>query len=273
MNFVLETDKTNVNVKRQKIAICFFGVIPRSIRYTYHSIKSNLIDVVKEHYDVDIYACNMDIGDIKIDEQHVNKNDINLIPVDYYENMIQSDVDKYIKDNYDERKLRMRHDYTREIIQNALRQMYSEYKVGTWLEKNKGTYDAAIVCGPDYFLLNKVNISDIVFAMNNPTTVFTTPVNVGQGYTNGFYIGTLDPLIKILKRFEKLNNILPINRDYEYLVKNAFVENNVTNKITNLFFFKIRNTGFIARQGIMLLPTFDECHNKTNDFINSQKNK
>jgi hypothetical protein len=273
MNFVLNINKTNGNIKSQKIAICFFGVIARSIRYTYDSIKTNLIDVVKEHYDVDIYACNMDIEDSKIDSQHVNKNDVDLIPINYYENIIQSDFDKYIEDNYNERKFIMRSDYTREIIQNAIRQMYSEYKVGTWLEKNKGIYDAAIVCGPDYFLLNKVNISDIEFAINHPTTVFTTPCNPGQGYTNGFYIGMLDPLIKILKRFENLNNMLPTNRDYEYLLKNAFVQHNVTNKITNLFFFKIRNSGSIARQGIMMLSQFNDSYNKTNDYINSQKSK
>ena len=51
-------------------------------------------------------------------------------------------------------------------IRNAIRQMYSEYRVGKFLEINKTKYEGAIICGPDYYIVNKLEFIELVNSLN-----------------------------------------------------------------------------------------------------------
>jgi hypothetical protein len=226
---------------KDKIVICFFGVIARSLRYTHFNLKNNLIEICKRCYDVDIYIFN-------------NK----LLDANFIEEEKQVNIDLKIKKLVSEKNIicKMRRDYTPTWIINSIRQMYSEEKVGNFLKKNKHKYKCAIVCGPDYFLLNQIKIIDIQDSIKNKNCVYTTRVNDAQGYTNGFYIGAPEPIIKITKRFSILDKLLPTDKDYEYLLKKTFEMKNVERKITETLFFKIRSSKEVARQGIMQHPYF-----------------
>ena len=92
--------------KKIKIILCFFGVIPRSIKYTFQSIKTNLIDILKKNFIVNIYVFNLNVGDIKVDKVKIDNKDINIIPFDYFEEYNQSVLDIKINtlrklDNYE----------------------------------------------------------------------------------------------------------------------------------------------------------------------------
>ena len=59
--FVIILYKKNLKKKiidmyeiKERIILCLFGVIPRSIKYTWDSIKKNIVDVLSQEYIVDI---------------------------------------------------------------------------------------------------------------------------------------------------------------------------------------------------------------------------
>ena len=175
---------------KEKIAICFFGVISRSVKYTHANLKSMLIDIAKRCYDVDIYIFNNNIENTPIDSTIVNNNDKDLLEANFIEEEKQTSIDMKIKTLVQTKKINctMRRDYTPTRIINSIRQMYSEEKVGAFLEKNKEKYKCAIVCGPDYFLLNQIKIQHIQNCINNKSFVYTTNVNDAAGSPNVMYI-------------------------------------------------------------------------------------
>lgn len=263
----IETYKSN---KLNKVILCFFGVISRSIKNTYNSIEKNIINVLKNKgIDVDIYVFNLDIGNSKIDGKRINQSDINIIPYTYLETYSQSELDKDIDIFCKNISCKMRSDYDNTTIRNSIRQMYSEYRVGLFLEKHIDKYDTAIVCGPDYYLLNNININDVEQSIHN-NNIYTTRVNDAEGYTNGFYIGNLRTIIKILKRYENITSFYPTNKDYEYLLKKSFEDNNIKRLVTNMLFFKIRANLNIARQGIMKHSNYNTVYNQIKNILSTK---
>ena len=245
-------------MSKKRICVCFFGVIGRSIRFTYKSILKNLIEPLKKDNRVDVYVFNLDVGTKLVDNYSINAMHYRIIKADYCEHYNQYVLDKELQVYYRKGICRFSRGYSLPRIRNAIRQMYSEYRVGMFLEKHINDYDSAIVCGPDYYLLQEIKIKDVEDSMNNDSSVYTTVVNDGQGYTNGFYIGSLNPMIKILKRYEILTELLPTNKDYEFLLKKTFEIHNISRKITNMTFVKVRNNELIARQGIMARQSFTD---------------
>ena len=242
-----------------KICLCFFGVIPRSIKYTIESIEHNIIKQLKQKYIIDIFVFNLNVENTRVDGTILNQKDINLINYTFYEEEKQSDLDIEIKKLYDMGICKMRNDYSNRQILNSIRQMYSEYKVGCFLEKNKDNYKGAVICGPDYYIVNNLDINTDYFSYDN--TIYTTRVNDAQGITNGFYIGTINSLVPVLKRYKNITEYLPTDKDYENILKRAFDKNNIIRKKIDLLFVKIRSSKRIARQGLMCDKKFDNLIN------------
>lgn len=227
-------------MNKKKIILCLFGTIPRSIKYTYNSIKKHIIDALKENnYILEIFVFNLNTSNNKVDGKILNQADISIIPYDYYEEHNQTILDKELDNLYKRIKVSFINYYSQTSTINAIRQMYSEYRVGLFLEKNQYKFDIAIVCGPDFHIANKINIHDIENAYIN-NNFYTTLVNEGYGYTNGFYIGRPKILVKPLKRFQSIYKYLPTDKDYEYLLKQSIIENNITKNVIKIVFFKRR---------------------------------
>ena len=233
---------------KPRVVVCLFGVIPRSIKYTWESINIHIIQKLKEKYSVDIYIFNLDVGDTKVDGVKLNKNDINIIPYDIKEEYNQHELDKTIDKLCSKIQCKFRNDYSKKLIRNALRQMYSEYRVGKFLEKNKIKYKLALVCGPDYYIATPLNLNHFDDCFKNDY-IYTSQVNDGDGYTNGFYFGKCGSLLPLLKRYENIESYLPINKDYEYLVKKSLTNANIERKPTDIHFFKIRANKNVKWQG------------------------
>ena len=248
---------------REKVIICFFGVVSRSIKYTYKILEEKLINVVKENYDVDIYIFNNNVENTYVDGIQQNNNDVELLQRTFFEEKTQTIIDNDIKNEITSKNIicKMRNDYHEITIRNSIRQMYLENQVGVFLKKHINDYKCAIVCGADYYLLNNVNIEDIKNSINNDSIIYTTGVNDGQGYTNGFYIGSLKPMIKILQRYSILEQLLPTDKDYEYLLKKSLDINKINRMVTDTIFVKIRSNKVIARQGIMQNERFKNIIN------------
>ena len=243
---------------KEKVIICFFGVVSRSIKYTYKNLEEKLINLVKENYDVDIYVFNNNVENIQIDDIPQNNQDVELLQRTFFEEKTQNEIDSDIKTYIKSKNIvcKFRPNYDDILIKNAIRQMYSENQIGLFLQQNITNYKCAIICGPDYYLLNDVNLNDVENSINNKSCVYTTQVNDACGYTNGFYIGSLQPLIKILTRYSILDKLLPTDNDYEHVLQQSFYIHNITRLITDTVFVKIRSNKHIALQGIMQYDIF-----------------
>ena len=156
----------------------------------------------------------------KSDENTIklNKDDINLIPYNFFEKIDKSDLDKII----DNKKCPWREDYTKISSSNALRQLYSEEQVGKFIKKNQDKYDLALVLGPDYYYSLKLNLKDLQNCLTQ-NCIYTSINNEAEGYTNGFYFGKPELVSKVAIRFSYFDTWqCKLKRDYEKLFKYAF---------------------------------------------------
>ena len=87
----------------KKVIVCLTGVINRSIKYTWDSIKNNIIDQLKKEYEVDIAVFNNNVEDCKVDGVKINNNDMSIIHIififEYKQTFIDSEIVKI--DGYD----------------------------------------------------------------------------------------------------------------------------------------------------------------------------
>ena len=228
---------------KERIILCLFGVIPRSIKYTWDSIKKNIIDVLSKEYIVDIYVFNLNIENTLVDNRILNQKDIDLIPYDYFEEKYQKDIDIQIDDKCKIENCKLRKHYDEITTRNAIRQMYSEYQVALFLKNHD--YKKAIVVGPDFYIYNKININDFNSIENKK--IYTSDIHDHEGYTNGFYFGKTKDMIKILSRYNNMDKFKKDNDNYELIVKNAFDYNNIERVVTDIIFYKIRSNGQIKK--------------------------
>ena len=234
-------NKVSHFTNKKKVVVCLFGVIPRSIKYTWKSINENIVEPLKTKFDVDIYIFNLNVEDTKVDGVKLNQNDIYIIPYDYKEEELQSSYNTNITQICNKINCKI-HKYTQNTVKNSIRQMYSEYRVGKFLEKNKNKYEGAVICGPDYYILNNINLNNFEESIAAKDTIFLTQVNNGgyNGYTNGLYFGKIDNLNKMLFRYEELSKYIPTPQDYEYILKRTCDDKKLKIKISDIIFFKIR---------------------------------
>ena len=228
---------------KKKIIVCLFGIIPRSIRYTWNNIKERIINPLKSQYNVTIYIFNLKVdADFLIDNKRINNQDLYKIKYDYLEEYEQKSVDKDIENKCNKCKFI---DHDNKTTLNALRQLYSEYRVGKYLEKNIHNYDGCVISGPDYYFSNYINLRHINSSLKKHDTIYLSKVNDENGYTNGFYFGTLKPMCKILKRYEDSFEVLKNQNifNYETLLKYFVIKYGINIERTDINFLKVRNNG------------------------------
>ena len=232
--------KEIIKLKNNKIILCLFGVIPRGINKTWDSIKTNIIDVLeKKEFKIDIYVFNINVENNEVDGVILNQNDINIILdknyINYYEEKLQSEIDTIVKIKFNQ-NIFTQEDYTKNTIINAYRQLYAEYSVGQFLEKNKNKYDLTITCCSDLYFINKINLKHIDNSLIKDN-VYLSNINNSMGLTNGFYFGKIYKLLPILNRYDTLKNKY---HNYEQTLLEPVKENNIKYKFTDIIFFKIR---------------------------------
>lgn len=238
----------------KKVILCLFGVINRSIKYTSEILYARIIKHLKKNqFLVDVFVFNLISDNCIVDGTNVNNNDYKMIEAKYYESKLQSELDNEIETYVSSKSYKITYVswYTDNQIHNTMRQMYSEWRVGKFLEQKQNEYDYAIVCGPDYYLTQNVNINDLSNSKFDES-IYISEVNPGMdGYTNGYYMShNLTNLIILLCRYE---NILPylngFKGDYEQLLKKYCDSKEIKISITDQVFFKIRANKTIFWQG------------------------
>lgn len=265
--------------------LCLFGVMGRSSHITFHTIKANIINQL-QHNDitVDVYAYNIIVDNDLVDGNKIdNATWKELLPFNEIEEELQSYVDIKIKTHLqDVNKCQIWKDkkHDKRHIQNAIRQMYSEYMCGKYIETKAKQYDVVIICGPDYYLPFEINISHMHNCMEDENVIYFSRNNNCHGFTNGFYISTPKIITKILNRYDELPCILPVDKDYEYIIKIIVEKYKIKASFTDMLFFKIRSNHHVYWPGSAQLrkQNLEFCNHKEicidayNKLTNNQYN-
>ena len=75
-----------------RVALCFFGVISRSIRITWPGFVKHVVRPLESHgHVVDIFGFNVDVGTAQ--RVDLNNTDVRTVPFTMLDEMVQSDVD------------------------------------------------------------------------------------------------------------------------------------------------------------------------------------
>jgi hypothetical protein len=223
---------------KDKVILCIFGVIPRSVRYIYKRLEQMVINPLKKEFDVYIYCFNMNIEDTVIDGVRIDQEDCKIIPFDCFEEEKQKDIDKehlIFSEKHDctinNRK------YPVLMVKNQLRVMYSEMRCSIFMAKNATKYKYAIMWSSDYYPVVRLDVRDL---KKKDGKIYTSDQYDCGGYTDGFYMGDIKTMIKISRRYFDLGKILPTKLNYESIFKKAFEDGKVKRGVTNMFFIKVR---------------------------------
>lgn len=136
-------------------------------------------------------------------------------------------------------------------IINFIRDLYQEYKTINMINIDK--YDVCITIGPDYYLPDKINITEILKCVDNTRInpneykAYTTPYNNCGGISNKFLIAP--PIVPklIMERYKTtsewcnyITNKKQISNP-ERFVTYIFKKYKITNMISRFFYIKIRS--------------------------------
>ena len=141
------------------------------------------------------------------------------------------------------------------VVQNSMRQMYSEARLGAMLRAHASQLDVAVVTGPDFYLNLDVSVRDVLrVARRSPDAqdlVFLSRTQEISGFTNGYYIGSPHSVAKIMDRYSSFPDPNRTALSYENVLQRAFVNHRVRRADTEQVFFKVRNNGKVQWSGGM----------------------
>ena len=204
-----------------RVALVLFGVIPRSIRWTWPVFERQLLEPLRARgHVVDIYGFNVEVHSPVVDDMPLNQSDVALVPFAALDSWRQEDIDSVIArlcpdgvlkcKSFDDQALPYSRDARVDVkvgrsmstkgYMNAFRQLHTEMRVARFMASS--SHDVAIAAVPDLHLAKKIDAAELHRAASDPAVAFTTTVNDAGGYTNGFYIGQPKTLAKVLDRFE-----------------------------------------------------------------------
>lgn len=255
--------------EKERIVVCLVGVINRSIKDTWFSIKNNIINELKKKYIVDIALFNNNVGNCLVDKVTLNNRNLYQIPYNYLFEFLQTDIDKKIN-KINSFNIEFPPCWHKQYKLNGIRQMYMESKVAQFLKKS--TYKIALVSNPDHLYINKFDCEQVI--MKDHVTG-CNHLDM-RGFTNGFYFGDTNNIIKILNRindYDKLIQKKTKKINYEQILKRSFQMNKIKRYSTDLFFIKIRANRQIQKFGMDYIKKSKKRKNIYLEYLNKNKDK
>jgi hypothetical protein len=256
----------------KKIVVCLTGVVNRSIKYTWDSIKDNIIDELRKEYDVDIAVFNNNVENCLVDGVKLNNNDMTIVPHNYLFEYKQTFIDsEIVKIKGYEKEFPP--NFYNNLKKNGLRLMYIESKIAKFLEENKDIYEYVIVSNADYFYINKLPIE----CLNNISENIIGTCHHWENNdmcTDGFYIGYPKSIIKIMKRINNYYTIVinykdPKSLNYERILNESIIYSKMTRKKIDIFFLKIRANLYLKNSS----PEHEKYLKMFKDFLDKNKDK
>jgi hypothetical protein len=236
-----------------RVVLCIFGVVPRAIRVTWPAINARIVQVLRDqNMLVHVTVFTNDVGERLVDGCRTEQADVHLVPYSVLEIHPQAEADIVINESctptLDICPMLFIQRLPLEQRRNALRQMYMEAVVGRFLNRSNSSFDAAVVIGGDYYPLHNVSANDVLEAANRTHTMFISRTSPSGGFTNGFYIGHLHAVSRVMSRADIYfqDRLLRTRRGYEAHLAAAFAHFSIKEKYTDFLFAKVRASGMFA---------------------------
>ena len=237
-----------------RVVLCIFGVVPRAIRVTWPAINARIVQVLRDQSMlVNVTVFTNDVGEQLVDGCRTEQADVHLVPYSVLEIHPQAEADIVINESctptLDICPMCTVTRLPLEQRRNAHRQMYMEAVVGRFLNRSNSSFDVAVVIGGDYYPLHNVSASDVLEAATRPHTMFISRTSPSGGFTNGFYIGHLHAVSRVMSRADIYfqDTLFRTRRGYEAHLAAAFAHSGIKEKYTDFLFAKVRASGMFAK--------------------------
>lgn len=231
-----------MNKTLNKILVVLYGVIGRSIKYTYLNHKEKIFKKLKkENISFDVCVVNNNIQTTKIDGYLINNDDYKMVDYDFYIEETQKIIDKKINkfhSNYESYFGNNFYDYIEKYKKDPLRNSYIETITSDYIRLNESKYDKVIAFCSDLFFAEEI---DIKWIQNEECNLIHSNQHNANGITNGFYIGTPRQVSDIMNSFYDLKSLAQI--DYEHILSLNSEKKEIQTKGVDFRFLKIRATG------------------------------
>jgi hypothetical protein len=258
-----------------KVLVAIFGVLSRSIRYTWPQINKMIVLPLAKNYEVDIYILDNQLDNIdQLDGHPIQKSHAGSIPYPgnlIYDTKQQSQLDATLQTEYADHDLFLQGLYAKQrencgnekrcqrwekTIFNAKRQLLQEQLVSDHLKKLSTQYDFVVAVNTDIYPLLPLNPLQIREAIaTNPNTILTSPktknMKTAKVATNGFYIGTQQAVACTMSMLETAQKVVPITTSmpYEGIVATTIEHHQLKQMFADLHFCKMRNSNICTMHG------------------------
>ena len=232
------------NNQKPKIAVCCCGFAPRSLKYTHESIETNVINVLKEDFDVDVYLYSFTSKSNIIESknksennQPINNEDVNLLHNATVITRDQEEETNTIKDIITTNNIKTKNINIVNHIRQLLMLKYSFMEIHKVSQQQKINYKSIIYLEPDMFICKPISKMEVHNTILKPKNLYTCSFNDWNGYGSGFYIGSVKAMNIICDMIKGLTNDL--GTDSEKLLFNT-IDNSILKRVkSKMFHFKV----------------------------------
>lgn len=234
----------------KKVLLAYFGTLERSIDYTAKSHWKHVIKPLVDHgYSVDIAAFHLVPDSMVVNGESVaHKDFFDYVMPDFYASEQQSAVDERVRAYKTEhcKDERCGFKHAQATVANAFRQMYSERQLACMLANLSDSYQFGVVLGPDFYLLNHLDITAIERALESDESAVVVSdyyQEHQQAVSDGYYIAKPENLVKMLSMWDSFQilNSKSENLIYEEFVSKYSKSQNLKPVRMPLAYTKIRN--------------------------------
>jgi hypothetical protein len=223
--------------KKAAAVVALYGVAGRDHGCAWPSQDQNLVGALQGlGYTVDILRFELvpSEGDL-VDGAAWHAANTSVLPCDYYRSATFREADAAVQALCNKAHSGLCKYMGSTNATYALRQLYSESRVGQMLQNHSRQYDVAVVLGSNIYLPRPLEAVDVATAAREDSReVFVSKNNGPQGITSGFYVGHPTTLLPILMRLEqKKNGIFPeaLPQDYDQQLLRSFQHNKMQPKV------------------------------------------
>ena len=223
----MSADGTNELPDKKHVAICCVNNVKNVLKYTKTQIETMIINPLSQKYNTDIFMLNYNNEDNDRDLYFKNAH-ISSVTSE----QLNTDVSELLKKS-------IKADYRKSIIDAYMEK--NIYNVIKEFEKTNATkFDAIIFFKSDIFPAKKISIEEVSKVMKHNDLFYSSSFNDWNGYSIGYYIGTMNSLDIVLNRFSEMT----YDRHSAEKILKTLVENSKIKRIvSNMFYFKIQKNG------------------------------
>eukprot|EP00002_Diphylleia_rotans_P004110 TRINITY_DN12964_c0_g1_i1.p1 TRINITY_DN12964_c0_g1~~TRINITY_DN12964_c0_g1_i1.p1 ORF type:complete len:306 (-),score=36.85 TRINITY_DN12964_c0_g1_i1:318-1235(-) len=255
-------DDGSTKVSSPRVAVCLYGLVPRSIMYTHKSIEENIIQSLeKEGYAVDVFAHSFLLEVLsnprsRERSQVLDSNQMFLLRYSDYVLENQTKVDEYLNFKVFERfgsAWEFQGDKTFNSLHNLLRQLYSLQEVwnimNRYANKFKYNYTAVVLARPDCYYESSLSLR--TFQLSDNTIYIPHYFNIARQLNDRFAVGTMKSSYVVSHRLESAlafsvgQKIQPLHS--EALLYFHVQKHKIAPKIFPLQYCRIRAGGVISK--------------------------